>query len=83
MPVLLALCFSLYPAAAPAQETGLSLEDRAEIDATLETLRSFIELAENQQEDIRAQEALLEAEESAAEQALLKQRLDQLIKEEF
>lgn len=63
-------------------QQGLTLGDAADINTTLETLRSFIQLSKGQQADIRLQEELIEAEESAAEQTILKQQLAQLKEEQ-
>lgn len=79
----LSLCLALGIGPALAQEKNLSLEDRDEIEATLKTLRSFIELGKDQQADIKLQEQLIEAEESPAEQTLLKQRLAQMNEEQL
>ena len=59
----------------------VTLDDQTGIGQTLTTLESFIELSDVQQKDIREQQGLIESEESAIEQTILKRQLTRLREE--
>ena len=67
---------------APKREpNNVTLDDQTGIHRTLTTLETFIKLSDVQQKDIREQQELIESEESAIEQTILKRQLTRLREE--
>ena len=67
--------------ASQPEPVTVTLDDQTGIGQTLTTLESFIELGDVQQKDIREQQDLIESEESAIEQTILKRQLTRLREE--